>query len=60
MLERVPRACAERLRERVARGPTEAELYDVAAGEPLEALLVAMALDETGIAAASASGATST
>ena len=31
-----------------ARRPTEAELYDVAAGEPLEALLVAMAIDETG------------
>ena len=29
-------------------GPSEAELYDVADGEPLEALVAAMALDESG------------
>jgi tRNA nucleotidyltransferase (CCA-adding enzyme) len=42
---------AQRLRDRIARGPTEAEVYDVAEGQPVEALLVAMALDETGIVA---------
>ena len=31
--------------------PSEAELYDLAAGEPLEAVLAAMTLDESGIAA---------
>ena len=41
----------QRLLDRVARGPSEAELHDLAAGEPLEAVLVAMALDDTGIAA---------
>jgi site-specific recombinase XerC len=40
-----------RLLDRIARGPSEAELYDLAAGEPLEAVLAAMALDDTGIAA---------
>ena len=40
-----------RLVGRVARGPSEADLYDFARGEPLEAVLVAMALDQTGIAA---------
>ncbi len=34
-----------RLVDRVARGPSEAELYDLAAGEPLEAVLAAMTLD---------------
>ena len=33
-----------------ARGPSEAELYDFARGEPLESLLAAMVLDETGVA----------
>jgi len=42
---------ARRLVDRIARGPTEAEVYDVAEGQPVEALLVAMAVDETGIAA---------
>jgi hypothetical protein len=42
---------AARLLDRVARGPSEAELYDLAAGEPLEALLAAMTLDASGIAA---------
>jgi len=42
---------ARRLAARIARGPTEAEVYDLAEGQPLEALLVAMAADETGIAA---------
>jgi len=39
-----------RLLDRVARGPSEAELYDLAAAEPLEAVLAAMALDDSGIA----------
>ena len=37
-------------RPRRAR-PSEAELYDLAAGEPLEAVLAAMTLDDSGIAA---------
>ena len=41
---------ARRLTDRIARGPTEADLYDVTDGQPVEALLVAMVLDETGIA----------
>ena len=40
-----------RLVDRVARGPSEAELYDLAAGEPLEAVLAAMTLDGSGVAA---------
>ena len=40
-----------RLLDRVARGPSEAELYDLAAPEPLEAVVAAMTLDESGIAA---------
>jgi len=40
-----------RLVDRVARGPSEADLYELAHGQPLEAVLAAMALDETGIAA---------
>jgi tRNA nucleotidyltransferase (CCA-adding enzyme) len=40
-----------RLVDRVARGPSEADLYEFARGEPLEAVLAAVALDETGIAA---------
>ena len=40
-----------RLIDRVARGPSEAELYDLAAGEPLEAVLAAMTLDGSGVAA---------
>ena len=40
-----------RLLDRVARGPSEAELYDLAAGEPVEAVLAAMTLDDSGIAA---------
>ena len=43
---------AQRLLERVSRGPTEAELDEVARGEPVEALLAAMTLDETGVTAA--------
>jgi tRNA nucleotidyltransferase (CCA-adding enzyme) len=39
-----------RLLDRIARGPSEAELYDLAAGEPLEAVLAAMTLDDSGIA----------
>ena len=42
---------ATRLAERIGRGPTEAEVYDLAEGQPLEALLVAMARDDTGIVA---------
>ena len=42
---------ARRLVARIARGPGEAALHDLARGEPLEALLAAMALDDTGIAA---------
>jgi tRNA nucleotidyltransferase (CCA-adding enzyme) len=40
-----------RLLARVARGPSEAELYDLAHPEPVEAVLAAMALDDSGIAA---------
>jgi hypothetical protein len=40
-----------RLVDRVARRPSEAELYDLAAGEPLEAVLAAMTLDGSGVAA---------
>jgi tRNA nucleotidyltransferase (CCA-adding enzyme) len=50
VLERV-HVVADRLAERISRGPTEAEVYEVAAGQPLEAVLVAMARDETGIVA---------
>ena len=42
---------ALRLLDRVARGPSEAELYDLAAAEPLEAVVAAMTLDSSGIAA---------
>jgi tRNA nucleotidyltransferase (CCA-adding enzyme) len=42
----------QRLVDRIGRGPSEAELYDLAAGEPVEALLAAMVLDASGIAAA--------
>ncbi len=42
---------ASRLLERVSRGQSEADLREIAHGEPLEAILVAMVLDETGIAA---------
>jgi len=42
---------ARRLVDRITRGPTEADVYDVAEAQPVEALLVAMTLDETGIAA---------
>jgi tRNA nucleotidyltransferase (CCA-adding enzyme) len=41
----------QRLLDRIARGPSEAELYDLAAGEPPEAVLAAMTLDDTGVAA---------
>ncbi len=41
-----------RLVDRVGRGPSEAELYEFAEGEPLEAVLAAMALDEAGAVAA--------
>ncbi len=40
-----------RLVDRVARGPSEADLYELARGEPLEAVLAAVALDDTGSAA---------
>jgi tRNA nucleotidyltransferase (CCA-adding enzyme) len=40
-----------RLADRVVRGPSEADLYEFAHGEPPEAVLVAMVLDDTGIAA---------
>ena len=50
VLERA-QVVALRLVDRVARGPGEAELYDLAAGEPLEAVLAAMTLDASGIAA---------
>ena len=40
-----------RLADRVARGPSEADLYEFAHGEPPEAVLAAMVLDATGIAA---------
>ena len=49
-LERI-HVVARRLADRLARGPSEAEVYDVAEGQPVEALLVAMAQDETGTAA---------
>jgi hypothetical protein len=39
-----------RLLDRAARGPTEAELYDLAVAEPLEAVLAAMTLDASGSA----------
>jgi tRNA nucleotidyltransferase (CCA-adding enzyme) len=42
----------ERLARRVSRGPAEAELYDLATGEPLEAVVAAMTLDESGVAGA--------
>ena len=42
---------ARRLLDRVSRGPSEAELYDLAAAEPLEAVLAAMTLDASSIAA---------
>ncbi len=42
----------ERLGGRVRRGPGEAELYDLATGEPLEAVVAAMTLDESGVSAA--------
>lgn len=41
---------AQRLLDRIARGPSEAELYDLAESEPLEAVLAAMTLDDSGIA----------
>lgn len=37
-----------RLLDRVARGPSEAELYDLARPEPVEAVLAAMTLDDSG------------
>jgi tRNA nucleotidyltransferase (CCA-adding enzyme) len=40
-----------RLVGRVRRGPGEAELYDLVSGEPLEAVLAAMTLDETDVTA---------
>jgi hypothetical protein len=40
-----------RLLDRIERGPSEAELYDLAATEPLEAALAAMTLDASGSAA---------
>ena len=43
---------ARRLADRVRRGPSEADLYELARGEPLEAVVAAMVLDETGIATA--------
>lgn len=46
----------QRLLDRVRRGPSEAELCEFAHGEPLEAVLVAMVLDETGSAAARLAG----
>jgi tRNA nucleotidyltransferase (CCA-adding enzyme) len=42
---------ARRLLDRIARGPSEAELHQLAAAEPLEAVLAAMTLDPSGIAA---------
>ena len=42
---------ARLLADRLARGPSDAGVYDVAEGQPVEALLVAMTQDETGIAA---------
>ena len=41
---------ARRLVDKLARGPNEAELYEFARGEPLESLLAAMVLDDTGVA----------
>jgi tRNA nucleotidyltransferase (CCA-adding enzyme) len=41
-----------RLLERVGRGPSEAELYELAKGAPLEAVVAAMVLDEAGGVAA--------
>ncbi|MFA4965112.1 MAG: hypothetical protein WC709_05675, partial [Thermoleophilia bacterium] len=41
----------KRLVDRVAHGPSEADLYELAAGQPLEAVLAAMALDDSGSAA---------
>jgi tRNA nucleotidyltransferase (CCA-adding enzyme) len=38
-----------RLLDRAARGPSEAELHDLAAPEPLEAVVAAMTLDDSGI-----------
>ena len=43
---------ARRLVDRLARGPNEAELYEFSRGEPLESVVAAMVLDETGVAAA--------
>ncbi len=40
-----------RLVARVARGPSEADLYEFAQAEPVEALVAAMTLDGSGIAA---------
>jgi tRNA nucleotidyltransferase (CCA-adding enzyme) len=40
-----------RLVDRVAKGPSEADLYEFARGEPLEAVVAALVLDETGSAA---------
>ena len=51
MLERAL-VVGRRLVDRVGRGPSEAELYEFAEGEPLEAVLAAMALDEAGAVAA--------
>ena len=42
---------ARRLVDRLSRGPNEAELYELARGEPLESLAAAMVLDDTGAAA---------
>jgi hypothetical protein len=50
VLERA-QVVARRLLDRVSRGPSESELYDLAATEPLEAVVAAMALDASGIAA---------
>jgi tRNA nucleotidyltransferase (CCA-adding enzyme) len=41
-----------RLADRVRRGPSEAVLYDLAASQPLEAVVAAMALDGSGVTAA--------
>jgi len=41
-----------RLVERVSRGPSEADLFELARSEPLEAVVVAMVLDASGSAAA--------
>ncbi|HEY5387042.1 MAG TPA: CBS domain-containing protein, partial [Thermoleophilia bacterium] len=42
---------ATHLVDRVVRGPSEADLYEFAHGEPPEAVLAAMVLDDSGIAA---------